>query len=945
MKCTTKKITLSLLGALFFSIGVSISQESVFAFGSDSTENKVPSPLFEIDKVKSTSSVSIIDSEGLRRTPASNITNTLYGLTPGLFVDQGDGAVGSDGAWMLIRGIGSYNYGNYAIYIDGSQTDSRFFQYLLPSEIETIAILKDAASLSALGVKGANGAIWVTTKRGVSSKPQVEINATVGVKQPSHITKPLGSVDYAVLYNEALSNDQDRQWTQYYTNNYIEAYRKNNLPNTDWYNSVLKDNSLAASTDISVKGGNENIRYFALVGHVNDNGFYKINNDDTHSNSKLELYNLRSNIDFRIFKFIEGKIDVGARIEKRRAPNYSESSLWNNLESYPNNIYYPQNNDGTWAGTPTYPDNPLASIQELGYISYHDRSLQSNLTLKENLDFITSGLYLSQAISLSSWTRGTYGVSKNYARYMDGIIQTDDASTNYTVWDDWGTNQWRSSQFTTQLGYEKKFNTNYLTSAIQYFQSVYNVDQNQNGVLGPNTVYAHQNISGRFHYSINQKYNVELSLAYSGSDNYMKGKRFGFYPAISGSWIISNESFMQSDLINFLKMRASFGKTGYDFYQDGRYLYQDYYTSFRTYYLGNSLPPVQQWGLEQLYTPNPNIGPEISYKTNVGVDLRLKDKFYFQVDGFIDNRKDIVTYNGSNPAVYGSRAMYENIGKVTTKGIELMAKYTDRVGGFGYYVGGNAMLLKDKIVYMGEVTHTSPYSMQTGNSIGTTFGYEAVGFYDITDFDSNGQLLSSLPTPTFGEVQPGDIKYKDISGDNIIDAKDRTRIGSPYLPKLTYAVDLGFDVAGFDMKVLFQGIVGRSVNLLNYWNKVIAFEGNSTLYKIAQDRWAYYPDQGIDTRANAKYPRLSLVNNTNNYIASTFWQVSGDYFKVKNIEVGYSLPTNILKNSGISKARIYFIAINPFLFSSFQKEFDMDPERPIGHPGSKSYNLGLSLKF
>ncbi len=939
MKFNTIKFNIK-IAFLFFVVNASnaVSQNDSLINSFDSLKQVVEMPFFDVDKDYSTSAVSTITSRQIFRTPTANISNTLYGLSPGLYVNQGSGEPGNDNAWMLIRGLGSYNGGDIAIYIDGFQSNLGYLRYLSQNEIESISVVKDAAALSVLGVKGANGALWVTTKRGHNGSPSIEFNTRVGLKEPLNLYKPLASREYAILYNEAKSNDNNRVWSPVYNGSELDK-----LTDVDWYNEVLNENTMYTSYDVSLKGGGENIQFFTLLGYTGDKGFYNVKKDDTHSNVKLDLYNIRTNLNFKILKIFEGKVDIGGRIEKRFRPNYSTGDLWKNLARYPNNIYPVKNENGTWTGTAVHPDNPLASITDVGYVSFHDRLLQTNLSLKEDLGFLVKGLYLAQGISFSTWTRGTYNVTRNYTRFINDVKQTSDEDTNYEVYDDYGTNQWSWQQFTATLGYNREFNNSVLTSAINYLQYTYNIDQNINGSAGPHTTYAHQNVAARVNLVHQKKYIGELALAYSGSDNFKKDNRFNFYPAVSAGWIISAEPFFAVSNINLFKLRASVGKVGYDGFSGGRYLYQPYYISRRSFLMGNGETPETKWGLEPLYTANSEIGPENSYKVNIGFDLALLKKLSFSMDGFLDKRGGIVTYDNSLPGSTGTIASYRNVGKVTTKGLEIAVSFADNINKFKYLISGNTTIISDKINYMAEVTQTSPNSALTGHPIGTRFGYDAIGFYQVEDFN-NGVLNSEIPKPSFGEVQPGDIKYRDVNEDNIVDNRDMIKIGNPYIPRIMYAINIELGYNNLDFKVLMQGIGGRDLNLLDYWDKVIPFENNSTAYEMAKGRWAYYPDQGIDTRADATFPRLSLVGNSNNYIPSTFWTKSGDFFRVRNIELGYTLPSNLFRDT-LKSLRIYFTAVNPFTLSSFLRNYRMDPESPVGYPGSKSYNVGLTVNF
>ena len=893
---------------------------------------------FSVSSVHSTSAVSSVSGEMLYKTPTANLTNTLYGLLPGISVQQGQGEPGYDAASINIRGIGAYTYGSYTVYVDGFQSKMSYAQYLSPAEIESVSVLKDAAALAPFGMKGANGILWITTKRGKVGKPQLQVQLRTGIQQLQNITKPLQSDEYAALYNEANSNDNGRVWSPAYLQTTgIE-------PNTDWYDETLKTSTPFYSADASFTGGSKDARYFVLMNYTGTNGFNNVENDDTHSNALMKQYNIRSNFDFTLFQYIDGKVDFGGRIEDRSYPAYGGASLWRNLERYPNIIYPVNNSNGSWTGTMVYPDNPVASIRERGINTTHDRSMQMNFTLKERLDFVLKGLYLSQAVSFSNWTRGSRNVTKDYARFIDNVIQTSNTNTNYSISDDYGTNQWNWQQWQFTAGYDKQIGQHKIASGLSYLQYTHNVDANQNGAAGINTKYGFMNLSGRVHYSFADKYLADLNLGYSGSDNYKPGNRFKLYPALSMGWVLSNEGFMSDvEMIDLLKIRLSAGQAGYDSFDGGRYLYQQYYRNQGSYPVGNGTP-TWQGAIVEAYVANPDITAEKSTKYNIGIDANLFGGLSMTIDAFVDKRSDIISLDNSIMGIVGVNAPYRNIGKATTKGLELSFSYAGKAGDFKYEVGTMGTWIKDKIDYMGELPTPSPDAMQTGKAIGTPIGYEAIGFYDVTDFDANGNLIN-LPVPAMGNVQPGDIKYRNLNEDNVIDDCDKKAIGRSSFPDFTYAFTIQAEYKDFDLRILAQGAAGRDVNLLSSaYNKVVAFENNGNVYEWAKNRWAYYPAQGIDTRATATYPRLSTQDN-NNYVNSDFWIKDGSFLRLRNIELGYSIPQNLLSKMKLTSGRVYVSGVNLLTFSSLLKDFDIDPETMSGHPGIKSYNLGITVGF
>ena len=911
---------------------------------------KQPELLFRSSADRSTAAISSISGETAYQTPTSNLTNTLYGLLPGLSVMQGSGQLGYDIATMTIRGKGTFNEDDsFAVFVDGFEIDPSFVSTLLPSEIDRIYVLKDAAALSIFGMRGANGVLWIETKRGEVGKIKVDLNVRTGWQSPKQITKPLGSAQYASYYNEAVSNDNGNVWAPYYSQEQISRYQMGQGTDVDWYDEVLKPSGSFTSTDVSVSGGTDNVRFFTMLGYMNSNGFYDVDRDDTHSNTRFDQYTIRTNLDFTVFKIFDGRIDIGGRMTDNKRPNYSDDQLWYNLATYPNNIYNiydgrPDNDH--WSGTMTHPDNPAASVRGLGYQSNRDRSFQANFSLRERLDFITPGLYLTESASFAAWTRGTYNMVRNYTRWLNGTAQTADVNSDYAPEDDRGTNQWSWNQFRIQAGYDRAFGAHSLTAAVNYEHYRRFVDADMNGNAGIQTTYAHQAINGRFNYAYDARYIAEFGFSYSGSDNYAPGNRFKFYPSASIAWILSNEQFLKSSkAVNQLKLRFSVGSSGYDYYAGGRYLYYQYYVSGNAFPTGNDGNPTWQSSLVPAYLADPNLTSEKSVKYNFGLDAGLFRSLQLSLDLFMDKRSGIVTQDNSYPAGFGVNPPYRNVGKVTTRGLELSMNYDKTFGDFSLHIGGMLSCIKDKIDYMAEVPPASPQAAATGNPLGAIFGYQDDGFYDISDFDEDGNLISTLPYPTFGAVQPGDVRYADQNGDMIIDEQDKIKISDGANPNLYYALNARFTYKGFDLGFLLQGVGNREIDLLDAASKVIAFRDNSTIYDIATNRWAYYPEQGIDTRGIAKYPRLTTEDNTNNYQKSTLWIENGNFLTLRNIEIGYTLPTHIGAKLGLQKLRIYVSGVNLLSFSALKRKYQMDPERMTGYPGVKSYNIGLSVGF
>lgn len=917
----------------------------------------VPGTLIGVSKLNSTAAVSTVSGSTLYNTPTASITNTFYGLLPGMTVRQGSGEPGFDIASLAIRGIGTYGVSGYKIYVDGFEVDNNYLNYLAPAELESVSILKDAAALATFGMKGANGVLWVVTKRGKPGKSTITFQTRSGMQSPINNYKPLDSYGYANLYNQAVSNDNGMVWTPKYLPSDLQGYQNGTGTNVDWRSQAIKNNSNYSDADLIFAGGDNNSRYNVVFDYANQQGLYNVANTDISSNEKFARYNLRTNLDFTLFKIFDAKVDIGGILENRKSPNYtsnfSTGKLWNDLLNYPSNIYPVYDTTGTnganthLSGTTIYPNNPVGSIQALGWQSNLTRVLQGNFSLKERLDFITPGLYLSEAVSFNSYDLSTYNKTATYARYINGATTTTDKTTTIAA-SGLGANtqeDWKQLQAT--VGYSRQFGVHTINSAVNFLQSTFRGD---NGVFNYATHY--QNLSGKANYTYKNRYVGEFGFSYFGSDAYAPGHNWGFYPAISAAWIVSNEGFLKNNkVISFLKLRSSVGKSGNadasspsNFASGGRYLYQQYYAGNGSTFYQNNTAPAGANMLNPLFVANPDAFAEQSIKYNVGADFTLLKNLNITVDVFMDKRSGILTQDNSIPSYFGNNIYFRNIGKMTNKGYEISASYSNKAGKIGYNVFGMTSVAKNTIDYSAELAPAYSYNASTGRAQGTPIGLVSNGFYQVEDFNADGTLKSGQAVPFFGKVQPGDIKYKDLDGNGKIDQNDVTQVGKPNFPSLNYSFGGSLNFKGFDFNILFQGSGGNSVYLLNVTG-MQGFVNNGNAFPIQQNAWAYYPTQGIDTRATALYPRLTTLANNNNYRTSDFWMRNGDFLRIRNVELGYSLSAKSLSKVMLSKLRFYVNAVNPITWSSLLKNYEIDPESLSGYPALKSVNVGVVAIF
>ena len=951
---------ISFIAANVMSQGIESYEEQDERFSEDAV---VPGNLFSVKEFSSTGAVSTMVNEDIYKTSAPNVSKGLTGRLPGLTVINGNGTPGYgwDEDRMYIRGIGSYANGtatSLKYYLDGFEVNESYFATIPTSEISTISIFKDAASLASFGMRGANGVVWIETKRGVIGPPVITFQVRSGVQQGININKPLRSYDYANLYNQAVSNDNNMVWTPTYSQSELNAYKNGTGVDVNWYDEVFKKNGFYTDTDLSIKGGSAVVLYNVIFGYANQQGLFNVENTEHTHNVSFEKFSLRTNFNMTYNNILDISLDLGGRLEDRYGPNFSNYELGNNAKYYPSNIYPIFDDLSTdpiskYSGTTVYPDNPVASLKGIGWTVNKQRFLQANFKFRENLDFWLKGLYLEEGVSYYAQTIGSMGKTRTYARYFGGEAQTSAISSYIRSSSFSSTNMEQWMQGYVRVGYSGIFDQHALQAVLNAHLSDYK------GLGG--TIFAFQthflNYNGRINYVYDNRYAAELGFSYFGSDAFAPGNRFGLYPSLSAAWIVTNESFLESnDIIRNLKIRASVGTTGgaetdesnsiTSFASGGRYLYQQYFTGSGNFVtgLGPSFGSGSS-GLREVFLANKDIFAEKSLKYNAGFDLNVLNKVNLSFDAFLDKRSGIITYDQSLLTYYGYNTYYSNIGKMTNKGFEASLSYSDRAGDLKYSLFGSTWLAKNKIDYMAEITPPHPYNASTGLAYGTRMGLEAIGFYQLSDFNADGNLKADVPMPMFGSVQPGDLRYKDQDGDGLVDQTDIVEIGQPNYPQWGFSFGGELNFKGFDFSVFFTGSKGRTVNLYGY-NEWRAFYEYGNAFEWAKGAWAYYPEQNIDTRATATYPRLTTLNNENNYRASTFWIRKSDFLRLKNIELGYDFSDQqFVKDARISKLRLYVNALNPLTFSSLLKDFDMDPESGYAYPQLKSYNVGIQITF
>jgi len=1005
------KITLSYLGFISQTLDISASMEIVM----EETENMlkeveiVRQGFGSKSRISNIAAISQINAAQIRQLPSSSIQNALAGRIPGLFQLQGSGQPGADAATLYIRGQGSFNSDvshDPLVLIDDIESDISTLSRISANDIEDISILKDAASTAIFGIKGADGVILVTTRRGKLGKPRVTFRMDFGLQRPTYKNEFLNSYDALTLLKELHTNDQnvtDLNNEKYFSDEALEHYRLQDMPyvypDVDWYNLLYKKTSLQQQYTADVQGGVDKVKYFVSFSYLDQRGLFKnLKKPEEFNNDYYQhRYNLRANFDIQVTKDLTAKINANAILTEINEPHMPATPRsMDDVDIFRRIIgagiapysYPAYQADGSFGGyTGTY-INPLAWLTYGGYKRQMRNNLNGNITLEYDLKKVTEGLKARGVMALTN----TWGWRRHLTRneVLDYYYEPATGALAPVVTNQYiipllsaGTETYAPvTQINTRfdLSYDRKFGPHAVNAL-----ALANWYSNRDGAGAPrNSV----NITGRVGYNFDSRYMIEVSAAYNGSDAFAKGHRYDLFPAVSAGWNLAQEPYLKSIAeaarVDMFKIRGSYGQTGSDKMKQA-FAYKDIYDVVMNYHFGESSSTAANkiGAIAMSYFANPLMGWETEKKTNIGVDLQMlngrlsltADYFYNKRTGILAEREDIVYYAGyynifsgaDGTAVKNGQVMkilpYMNIGSTENSGWDGELSWRDKIDKVEYFLRGTFSYAKNKILDMGEAASPYTLSMKTGRPIGTIFGYVADGFY--TSYED---IANSPYDVRKGEesLAPGDIKFKDISGpngapDGLINEYDRVAIGKD-VPDLTYGISFGFNYKNFDFSTLFQGATGASVSVEEMLrlasgtvNPAVG-DKNGKPMPIHQGRWRNYDDNGnlvtdaailAEMNKNATYPRLTRENGVNKEM-STFWLRSANYLRWKNIEVGYTLPSVWMNRLGVSSVRFYFTAQNLYTWSNL-KDYQIDPESTktgiTTYPQQQVYNFGCQINF
>lgn len=910
-------------------------------------------------KLTVTGAVTSVNVDELKTTPTSSIVNTLAGRVPGIMSMQTSGQPGKNFSEFWIRGISTFGANTSAyVLVDGFERDLNEINI---EDIESFSVLKDASATAIYGSKGANGVVLITTKHGKPGKINIDVKAETSYNTRTITPKFVDGFTYANLMNEARIT---RNNEPIYKPEELEILRlgldPDLYPNVNWMDKLLKDGAMNYRANINLSGGSANARYYASGSYYEEQGMYYTDETlrkDYNTNANYKRYNYRLNTDINITETTLLKLGVSGSLQKRNSPGLGDGWVWGAIFGYSpirtpifySNGYVPAVGTGNLT-------NPWVSSTQTGFNENWQNNIQTNITLEQDFRFILPGLkfvgkfgYDTNNTSNILRTKWPEQWRAERARDSNGEIIFVNVSGPQEMYQSSSSSGNRREFLDLMLSYNKTLDKSHNIGAdLKYTQDafVYTVDIGgdiKNGIARRN-----QSLAGRATYNWKFRYFLDFNFGYTGSENFAIGHQFGFFPAFSTAWNIAEESFIKDNLpwMNMLKLRFSRGEVGNDNLGSERFPYL--YTigtasGYQWAQYGNS---KSYGGRFYSQVASPYVTWEVATKNDLGVDLSLfNDSFQLTVDLFDEKREGIYMARNFLPAIVGLESVPRaNVGAVRSRGYDGHFSYKRKVGEVNLTVRGNMTYSKNEVLERDEENSVYPYQMDKGYRVGQTKGLIALGLFK--DYED----IRNSPQQQFGAYQPGDIKYKDVNGDGVVDYGDRVAIGSTRRPNLIYGMGLSAQWKGIDVNVHFQG-AGKS-NFFIHGKTVHAFSegewGNILADLVTDDRWISADISGDPSteNPNASYPRLSFGSNANNFAESTFWLRDGSYLRLKTVDIGYTLPKVLINKIRLNNVRVFMVGTNLLTWAPF-KLWDPEMANSTGedYPMTKSVTLGLSINL
>lgn len=877
------------------------------------------------------------------------LSSGLAGKLAGIVVMQRTGEPGA-GADFWIRGVNTFGANSTPlILVDGVERDMDLVDV---DDIASFSILKDATATALYGVRGANGIVLITTKRGAESKPKVSFKAEYGVTQPVKLPELANTEQWIDYFNELyVDQGSDPAISEYERQMYLSGEDPDLYPSVDWVGSIFKDAANTGRVNVNVTGGTRSIRYYVGGSWYREDGIFNVaDNDRYDSQLNFNRFSFRSNVDIDITKSTILGLSLSTQYTTRNAPGYALGDIYA-YTMYTTPVATPTvYSDGTLAN-PQLGHNPYNMLNSYGYRRYTNIVAQSLMSLTQDFsDIVTEGLKANVKFSWDAnngnmlWRRLSptfYYATGRDKETHDLIYAAFNNGSNYMTLER-SNNSWTTINLEASVNYERHFGGQHRVGGM----FLYSLRSSTNNVPGSyiySYPYRNMGVAGRATYSFRDTYFAEFNFGYNGSENFAPGRRFGFFPSLAAGWLVSNEPFWANlkDVVNELKFKASWGKIGND--QIGGSRRYAYNTTMNTGAAGFTFG--KNGGT---YTPgittgdygNPDVAWEEATKKNFGVEISLWNALKFQADYFHDLRDGIFILRESTPSVVGINVQqWVNLGRMKNQGIDMGVQY-DHTFSNGLYLSARANYTfnRNKKLYDDKPDQIWKYQNRAGFAYGQQFGLIAEGlFADQADIDR-------WPEQKFSNVRPGDIKYRDINADNVVDEYDKVAIGYTTIPEINYGFGLSAAWHGVDASVFFTGVghVTRIISGQNLFGASYNIIRLGQIYKdVAENRWTL-ENQNPD----APYPRLSMNKVENNQQPSTYWQRDMSFMRLKNAEIGYTLPKRISSKIGLSTVRIYIQGVNLLTFSKF-KLWDPELDANYGnvYPTVRTVTTGLNLNF
>ena len=936
-------------------------------------------------KVTITGAVTAVGGETLMKSPVANVANALQGNLPGVSAVQPSGMPGADEPVIRIRGVGSLNSAEPLVLVDGVE---RPFSQLDPNEIESISVLKDASATAVFGVRGANGVILVTTKRGEVGKASVTASASAAMQTIAKFIDFTDSYQYGQMWNYTAITDAlpMSQWpgsvniadyTPYadngirFSQEVMEHFRTGDMPQTfpsmDWIDYIMKDAAWQEQANVNVTGGTEKVRYFVSAGFLNQNSLFK-----TFSNNKNETFdyqrlNYRANLDIDVSKYSQLSITLGGRMQGRTTMGGGEGFLFRYLQGATPYAGAGIDEDGRHiVSDPNivgpFDRSALSNYYNLGYVDESTNVLNFDLQYKLDLSFLTKGLdfkvkgsYNSEYTARKNRQNG-YGTGVTYVATLVGgkeVLRKENVTWPIPYSEaKWGNRNWYAE---ASLNYARRFGKHNVGGLLLYNQSKTYYPWDSDNSLYQSIPKGYVGLVGRVTYDYDTKYLLDFNIGYNGSENFAPGHRYGLFPSVSLGWIPSQEKWWEpvKNTISYLKFRASYGLVGNDSTNGARFLYlpgawqfyqgsmtvnpQDRGTNFGT--SGNWLQAVKE-----LTAGNPNVTWETATKINLGVDAGFfKDKLHAYVDVFWEDRKDILVSNASTlSAVTSLPSSYVNEGRVKNHGVEVTLNWEQKIGDFRYSISPNFAFARNKVIEMLEVKPMYDYLSRTGLPVGQRFGYDLFEFYQPGTEERYKEVYGTDMPDQNIDLKYGDAVYVDLNGDGIVDQNDQKPLGYTDNPEITYSVNFNFQWKGLDFTMLWIGADHVSRQLNGYFRDQFGSTNTSALTQwVADNSWT-------EDNPDAILPRISFTNRVHNNRDSQAWVINSKYVRLKNVELGYTI-TPKKKDAFFNYIRVYASGNNLLTFADFKGN---DPEAPgsgldygVRYPMTRLFNIGAQFNF